>query len=215
MRRFMLCGAAAVLLGAAVLTCATASGKPAGAVKWPKLERGYTRIYDGKDLEGWKQAGPGKVVRQDDGSLMTTGGMGLFWYAKKPYKNFILRVDWKAEKPESNSGVFVRFPDPGDDPWVAVNKGHEIQICDKGDAEHRTGAIYSFKGSTNVPTKTIGQWNTMEIQVSGQSYTVRINGQTVTRYFADRSLEGYVGLQNHSDNDKVWFRNVRVKELPD
>jgi cytochrome c len=26
--------------------------------------------------------------------------------------------------------------------------------------------------------------------------------------------QGYIGLQNHGNGDDVWFRNVRVKELP-
>lgn len=29
--------------------------------------------------------------------LLSEGGMGLLWYAKKMYHNFVLRLDWKTQ----------------------------------------------------------------------------------------------------------------------
>jgi hypothetical protein len=48
--------------------------------------------------------------------------MGLLWYAKKMYHNFILRVDWKLHHKADNSGVFVRFPYPDNDPMIAMRR---------------------------------------------------------------------------------------------
>jgi len=65
-----------------------------------------------------------------DKSLQSQGGMGLLWYTKKKYKDFVLKLDWKVSRINDNSGVFVRFSDPDNDPLIAVNTGYEIQIDD-------------------------------------------------------------------------------------
>ena len=83
---------------------------------------GFTNLFDGRSLAGWRMAGEGRFV-VGDGALETEGGMGLLWYTRRQFRDFILRVDWRVTQPDDNSGVFVRFPDPGDDPWVAVNQG--------------------------------------------------------------------------------------------
>ena len=178
------------------------------------MEEGFTVIFDGSNMDGWQQIGPGRFVPESDGSIRSEGGMGLLWYTKRAYRDFVLRVEYRPEKPESNSGVFVRFPDPKGDPWNPVNQGHEIQICDPPkDPKHRTGAVYDFEGPTHVPTRPIGEWNELEIRVAAQRYTISLNGEVVCEYDSGRSLEGYVGLQNHNDGDTVWFRAVSVREL--
>jgi hypothetical protein len=186
-------------------------GAPAG--KLPKVEKRFTRIFDGTNLDGWKMAGPGSLSIQPDGSILAEGGMGMLWYAKQQYKDFDLKLDWKAAAKSSNSGVFVRFPDPGNDPWVAVNKGYEIQISDDGDDLHRTGALYTFGPTSFQPTKPYGEWNSMEIKAVGTRYTVTINGKQVLDYVATRSLEGYVGVQNHDPSGQVAYRNIRIRKL--
>ena len=118
---------------------------------------------------------------------------------------------------DDNSGVFVRFPDPGNDPRVAVNIGYEIQIDDlgkpDGDGIHKTGAIYNFAAPSKIVSKPVGQWNDLEIKVIKQNYTVMINHQKVVEFIGNRSLSGYVGLQNHDAKSKVSFRNIRIKEM--
>jgi hypothetical protein len=177
----------------------------------PDSATGYHVLYEG-DARGWKQCGPGDFENKD-GALTGRGGMGMLWYAERSFADFILLLDWKATKKTDNSGVFLRFPDPANDPWVAVHKGYEIQICDEGDPKHRTGAVYSFQESAELASKPYGEWNHYEIQAVGQQYTVRLNGRAVTEFKGDRSLEGFVGLQNHDDASRVAFRNVRVVPL--
>ena len=172
----------------------------------------YHVLFDASgSREGWKMCGPGAFL-QKDGVLTATGGMGMLWH-ERPFQNFILMLDWKVQRKNDNAGVFVRFPDPGNDPWVAVNKGYEIQIGDTAQAKHRTGSIYSFKDSTEVPTFEVGKWNHYEISVVGQRYTILINGKLVNEYVGSRSAVGHIGLQNHDDKSRVGFRNIRVVEL--
>ncbi len=181
---------------------------------WPAPEEGFTLIYDGSNQGEWDMIGPGEFVLEEDLSLRSEGGMGLLWYPRESFADFILRVDYKAEAPHSNSGVFVRFPEPRGDPWNPVNEGHEIQIMDTaGDPLAQTGAVYSFAPATHVPTKPAGEWNLLEIECRGPHYTVRVNSEVVCEYQSGRSLKGYVGIQNHQPGDHVWFRNIRIKTL--
>jgi hypothetical protein len=174
----------------------------------------FTPIFDGKTSEGWKMAGDGRfVILESDAALQSDKGGGLLWYSENKYKNFILKLEWKVSDEGDNSGVFVRFPDPDDSQNIAVREGYEVQIDDKaGDPIHQTGAIYDFAAPSKVVSKPTGQWNTMEIQVVNQSYTVIINGQKVTEFTGSRMTEGYIGLQAHDDKSKVSFRNIMIKE---
>lgn len=110
-------------------------------------------------------------------------------------------------------GVFVRLPNPPKTPWDAVNQGYEIQIADSYDPERRTGSIYSFKAPTGFASHEPGEWNTFEIKVLEQKYTIMLNGVKINEFTGERGEQGYIGLHNHLPADKVWFRNVRVLEL--
>ncbi len=179
-------------------------------------EAGFTPLFDGGAVADWKMAGPGSFIK-DNGFLRTEGGMGLFWYAQKKFKNFLLRLDYKESGIHDNSGIFVRFPDPGNDPRIAVDQGYEVQIDDLGRPDrqprHLTGAIYNFAGPSMLHTRLVGEWNALEIRAENQKYTVVLNGTKVTEFVGNRSLEGYIGLQNHHAGSRVLFRNIRVKAL--
>jgi hypothetical protein len=116
--------------------------------------------------------------------------------------------------------VFVGFPDPGDDPWVAVNEGYEVQIdpfgAPSGDPLAQTGAIYGFQAASAHPA-VVGEWNTLEIEVDDPVIRVWVNGEQVNGFESTdpaRDLSsGYVGLQNHGDTDRVLLRDVRVRDL--
>ena len=176
----------------------------------------FETILDGTSLHDWKMCGEGTFVLGHK-MIISEGGMGLLWYTKRKFLNFILKVDWKTTTKGDNSGVFVRFADPDDDPWIAVDTGYEIQIYDAeptyGNAMHRTGAIYDFAPPTIFASKEPGQWNTFEIHALGQSYAVILNNRRVTEFTGNRQLEGYIGLQNHDAKSRVSFGKVAIKEL--
>ena len=185
----------------------------------------FVQLFDGKTLDGWKMAGKGNfIIIESEKALLTHGGMGLLWYYKKKFKDFILTLEWKVSNRSDNSGVFVRFPNPSIDPNIAIEYGYEIQIDDIGSPDgkpiHRTGAIYNYKGPLSTKTNSsskqlaVGRWNTFEIIVIQQSYSVTLNKEkVVTNFIGNRSLEGFIGLQNHDDRSKVYFRNIMIKEL--
>src|SRR5699024_12320183 len=103
-----------------------------------------------------------------DCSLRTSGGMGLLWYTEQQFSAYSLKLDWKLVK-DDNGGVFVCFPDPGYDPWIAVDEGYEIQIDASDEPDRTTGAIYTFQGADqearDAALNPVGQWNSYEIVV--------------------------------------------------
>ena len=139
----------------------------------------------------------------------------MLWYTKKQFGDFIVKADWRVSRFDDNSGVFLRFPGPGNDPWVAVNNGYEVQIDDSGAPDgnpiYKTGGIYNFAAPKTVASNPVGEWNLYEIRAVGQNYTVILNGDEVTDFVGSRSTKGYIGLQNHSGT--VTYRNVRIMEL--
>ncbi len=163
-------------------------------------------------LDGWKMSGPGAFVMASDGTIKSTGGMGLFYYAEAQFEDFELEVEWRVEQRSANSGVFVRFPD-GTDPWAAVEGGYEIQIDETSDGNRHTGAVYSFAAPSARASNAVGEWNRFNIRAHGQLYQVRLNGQLVTEFVGSRATRGHIGLQNHDDNSVVWIRQVRIRPL--
>lgn len=199
-----------------------------GGIRWVvgdtqadcRPENGYRPLFDGTSLDGWRQAGPGGFTLSDDGTLTSTGGLGLLWYTPSSFGSYSLKLDWKAAG-DDNSGVFVGFPS-SDDPWSAVDNGYEIQIDATDVPEKTTGSVYGFQSADlkkrdralNPP----GEWNTYEIRVQGERLRVWLNGVKIndfTNTDPARSLrDGHIGIQNHGTGDDVSFRDIRIKELP-
>src|SRR5512146_1815476 len=79
------------------LTSFSALGASAQTGEWKQ-------IFNGKDLTGWKHVGPGGYEVKD-GLLTPHGGMGLLWYTPEKVGRAVVRVVFKADTKESNSGV--------------------------------------------------------------------------------------------------------------
>lgn len=214
----------------------------------PSLETGFAWLFDGTPamFGKWQEAGPGGFrLVEADGLMVAQPGsdIGLLFFAEQPFSDFVLRLQFRVESRADNSGVFVRFadprqPPPGLDPkaqenpaFVGVFTGFELQIDDMGAPDgadkQRTGAVYKIdtgagpglqqyrRGSPLQP----GEWNDYEIEVSGQTYSARLNGFETTRFTntdPTRGLpashdpnSGFIGVQSH--NSPVSFRAIRIK----
>ena len=186
-------------------------------------EPGFAPLGSG-GTDGWQMAGSGGFMELGGNIIESVGGIGLLWFTRQQFQNFVLRVDWRASALDDNSGIFLRFPDPGNDWMIPVTQGYEVQIDNTGknpdtnpptfgDPLHNTGAIYTLAGSTASPT--IGQWHNYEIEANGATITVRLDGQQVSQLQnANRLPKGFIGLQNHHSGSRVQFTRLRIKELP-
>src|SRR5882762_6000862 len=108
---------------------------------------GWRQLFNGHDLNGWKQVGKGtRYVK--DGLTGSHGGMGLLYWTKEKFSNCTIRVVYKMQKFNSNAGVFIRIPLEPREEWMPVFYGYEVQIdnhpeTSKEDDYHITGTLYS------------------------------------------------------------------------
>lgn len=198
----------------------------------PLPAEGARSLFDGVDLDGWEMAGRGGFAVAD-GALQAIPGedLGLLWCTTPTPPDFVLTCEWRCSRADDNSGVFVRFPRPGDrgydnPAYVGVHLGFEVQIDEAGAPDgrdvHRTGAVYGEPDQALDlrPALPAGRWNAYEIHVDGQTYTVRLNGRQVSRFDNREPGRGepskpdapsFVGLQAHTG--AVAFRNLRLRAL--
>jgi hypothetical protein len=194
----------------------------------------WKQLFNGKDLTGWKQAGPGSHY-VEDGFIKSKGGMGLLYWTGEKFGNCVIRVVFRMRDENSNSGVFIRIPSvPTEDNMMPVNTGYEVQIDNKPELSgeedyHYTGMLYSLTKPLAKTGKPGPEWNTMEITLDGPKTIVYLNGVKVADFKegdpvpakkfdfeperGPRPLSGYMGIQNHSDKDVVFFKEVSVKPL--
>ncbi len=209
-----------------LLSAALAGAAPAADEHW-------TQLFDGKDLNGWKHVGPGEDVVVD-GMIKTGGGMGLLYWTGGKVGDCVIRVVYKMRDMNDNSGVYIRIPIEPREEWMPVNYGYEVQIDNHPetggeDEYHVTGTLYSLTKPLAKPGKPGPEWNTMEITIDGPHTMVSVNGVKVTDYHegdptppikfkfeplrGPRPNEGWFGLQNHSKDDIVFFKEVAIRKL--
>jgi hypothetical protein len=185
------------------------------------------RLFDGKDLSGWKYVGqPGK---QDgftvaDGMIHTVPGKGILVYTGEKLGNGTIHVEYKMSTETGNSGVFIRIPEMPAVESDAINHGIEVQIDNRDNEWHRTGVLYSMTKAMASPGKGPGEWNTLDIKLDGLRTVVKVNGVLVTDYDGtspvppkEKSFEpdrgprpesGYIALQHHDDTSVIYFRKI-------
>jgi hypothetical protein len=210
---------------AAVLVAATlrAEDKPNTAPE------GFTALFNGKDLDGWKATGKADQWAAEEGSIVCKGGGGGYLLTEKEYGDFEFRCEYKWSKEGGNSGVGIRTPEKGDPAYV----GMEIQLIDDenwekvnkfklADYQH-TGSIYDVQPAKLKANKPIGEWNKVKIVCKGRQVTVEQNGKELVSVNLDdfekkfdkhsglKREMGHIGFQSY--NIKVEFKNVYVKEL--
>jgi len=206
------------------------AAKPAEAAP-PACEAGFAPLFDGKSLDGW--IGDTKGYGVEDGAI-TCLKDGTNLYTKGEFANFVLRFQFKLS-PGANNGIGVRAPLEGD----AAYEGMEIQVLDDGHEKYkgwlkewqRHGSVYGVaasKGST-AALRPCGEWNDEEIVVDGRHVKVTLNGTVITDCDLDAATKdgivsgkahpglkrttGHIGFLGHGD--RVWFRGVRLQQLPE
>ena len=60
------------------------------------VNEGFVNLFNGLDYEGW-MAGTGRFrINEDERALESEGGIGLLWYSKRDFVDFILKIDWRV-----------------------------------------------------------------------------------------------------------------------
>ena len=196
---------------------------------------GFTALFNGKDLAGWKGlvADPVKRAKMTPDELaqaqkkadermrehwkavdgvLVFDGKGDNLCAVKDYGDFELYVDWKIES-KGDSGIYLRG-------------SPQVQIWDTANpsADVGSGGLYNNQKNPSKPSvkadNPVGQWNTFLIKMVGDKVMVHLNGKlvvenvTMENYWErDKPIYpiGQIELQNHGNT--LYFKNVYVKEL--
>ncbi|MFH5885559.1 DUF1080 domain-containing protein [Halalkalibaculum sp. DA3122] len=204
----------------------------AGGMNHPP--EGFTALFNGENLEGWKglvenpevraqmskeelaeaQKEADRIMQQHwsvrDGILFFDGN-GESLATEKDYKDFEMLLDWKIE-PGGDSGVYLRGTP-------------QVQIWDITQWPVGSGGLYNNQNHLSEPLvnadNPVGEWNHMRIKMIGERVTVHLNGQLVVpnvvleNYWnRDKPIypEGQIELQAH--NTPLYFKNVFIREIP-
>ena len=197
-----------------------ASAEEPNSLSDAEQKAGFELLFNGKNLDGWKQNGNWKIEGDSFGRFDKGGG--ITFDTKPVPDDFELKFDWKVGA-GSNSGVYYR---PGQ---------YEYQVLDN--SKHRDGqnprtsaaSLYFCMPPSKDATKPVGEWNSGRIVCKGTVIQHWLNGEAVVdfdytdeRYAwevellkirgADLSKRGLkLHLQDHGD--PVWYRNIKLRTL--
>jgi hypothetical protein len=183
---------------------------------------GWTALFNGKELSGWKKNGDEKWV-VDNGTILCESTANKYGYltTEKTYRNFVLRLKFKGEA-EGNSGVFVHSRITGIDPEHGPDiEGMQVEV-DPGRGKH-TGGLYESGGRGWVAMPTAegenalkpGEWNDLKVSVHGPQITTYLNGVRVVDYTdpAPKFTDGVIALQIHTGGGvKMRWKEIEIKE---
>jgi hypothetical protein len=192
----------------------------------PTVEPGFTSLFNGKDLTGWKIGGPQTTFKVVDGAIEANGNPGAaHLYYDGPFKNhlfqnFDLKLDVMA-KNKSNGGIYIltEFQDTG-----FPAKGFEVQVNNSHTDRIRTGSLYHVVDLSYIPAKD-DEWFPMEIMVKGQTITISVKGNKAVEWtqppdwngsydFVGRRINpGTIAFQAHDPNSFTYYKNIRIKSL--
>jgi hypothetical protein len=179
--------------------------------------QGFVSLFNGHDLTGWKINGTEKWNVENGELIAESGPDKEYGYltTEKPYKNFILKLDFKQEE-NGNSGVFFRSSVEG-----TKISGWQVEVAPPG---LHTGGIYESYGrgwlikpdAEGEKALKFGKWNTMKIEVKNDEITTWLNGKKMV-HLKDSLIgrgQGVIALQIHAGGGiKVAWKNILIKEL--
>jgi len=198
------------------------------------IEPGFTALFNGSDLTGWKVAGAAESFSVKDGAIVASGPTSHAFYdgpfRNHSFRNFELKVDVMTRQ-RSNGGVYVlteyeatpanvratgRFP----------SKGFEIQVNNSHTDPIRTGSLYHVQDILNDSPARDDEWFTEDIVVNGETIIVKVDDKQVVEWHQPDDWNGgregpgrritgpgTIALQAHDPGSTVYYRNIRIKPL--
>jgi len=178
-----------------------------------------------------------KSEPRGDGSWQAKDGGDLV--SDKEYQDFDLKLEWKISNC-GNSGIIFNSVESDEYDYV-WQTGPEMQILDNSChpdtkyEKHRAGDLYDLIATKYVTVNPAGEWNKIRIISKGGKVQFYQNGYEVVNFemHNDKWAEmienskfnhkndkmhgfglakkGHICLQDHGD--KVWFRNIKIREL--
>jgi hypothetical protein len=185
---------------------------------------GFTPLFNGKDLTGWKvqfkdadkDADPAKTFTVKDGALIVSGKPTCYIYTDKSYKDYVIKYDWRfpeGSKPDSNSGCLVHIqlphkvmPKSIEPQGRYYDHGKLFFIGVKEEGKSKFDEVAHKKA-----LKPMGQWSTTEVTCKADgTISVKLNDIPVSEGKTELT-SGPIGFQ--CEGWEVHFRNIKIKEM--
>jgi hypothetical protein len=174
----------------------------------------------------------------ENGELTATEDK-VIW-TKKEFQNFILDFEFKVG-PNANSGVLIYVTDPAK--WVPNSVEVQL-LDDSGakwekiDSKWKCGAIFGRVAPSKSAVKAPGEWNHCSITCRGPHIEVVLNGEKVStmdmtkwtsathnpdgskmppwlsKPMSSHPTNGRIGFQGKHGGAPVWFRNIKIQDIP-
>lgn len=188
----------------------------------------WQTIFDGQSLDGWKSANENtESFSVEDGNIKCAGERSHLYYDGS-FKNFEFEAEVKTME-HANSGIFIctEYQAKG---WP--ENGYEIQVNNSytGSSNfkerRKTGSIYNIR-NVYFPLVKDNEWFKMRIKVVENFIEVFVNDVKVNEYAEPNNPwrweggekikvgKGTVALQAHDKNSTTFYRNLRIKALPE
>jgi hypothetical protein len=205
-------------------------GEEANRQLGAKDDAGFTTLFDGKSLAGWKGALDNYEVV--DGAIRCKKGKGGTLFSEGTYGDFALRLEFRLPK-GGNNGLALRYPgrgNPAYDGFIecqVLDDSYEAATGQKIDLRQAHGSAYGLVAAARGYQRPVGQWNFQEVTLVGKRLKVELNGTVIldadlgkvdltkamgnSKHPGLELARGHIGFAGHSD--PVEFRNIRAREI--
>ncbi len=191
----------------------------------PTPKEKWTKLFNGKDLTGWKLVNGKAIYQVVDEMIVGTcvkDSPNSFLATEKEYGDFILEVQIKIDS-GINSGIQFRSLQKPEDGRV---NGYQMEVDHRRERawsggiydEARRGWLYPLE--LNPSAKKAyrwGDWNTYRIECIGSSIRTWVNDVPTTHLIDNASVKGLIGLQVHTvyspdgEGKKTYWKNIRIQ----
>jgi hypothetical protein len=204
------------------------------------LSRGYSPLFNGKDLTGWRNPHPFGEAKVVDGEIHLLADKKFFLVTEKAYTNFRLSVEIHLPEGKANSGVMFRCHvdedaqkkvfgyqaecDGSDRKWSGglydESRRGWIWPSTKGRSEeqfleHSEESKAFFANPTVANALNRNGWNRFVVTCIDEVITIEVNGIQTVRFRDTTDASGFIGIQHHGEKGQTYrFRNLFIRELP-
>lgn len=187
---------------------------------------GWTDLFNGKDLSGWKQLNGKAKYEVVNGEIVGTtvaNTPNSFLVTEKNYGDFILELDLMVDD-GMNSGIQFRSESKADFNNGRVH-GYQCEVDPSARAwsggiydEARRGWLYPLDmNPKGMIAFRNGEWNHYRIEAIGNSIRTWINGIPCADLVDNMTSEGFIALQVHAVHNgsdvgkQIRWKNIRIQ----
>ncbi|MHC4767000.1 MAG: 3-keto-disaccharide hydrolase [Planctomycetota bacterium] len=188
---------------------------------------GFTALFDGRTLEGWRRLGGRAEYRVEDGQIVGTtrpGEPNSFLCTERLFDDFVLELEFRVD-PELNSGIQIRSNSLAEYHDGRVH-GYQVEI-DPSDRAWSGGIYDEGRRGWLAPLDEASParqafrpygWNRLRVAARGDTLMTWLNGVAAAHLVDSMTPQGFIGLQVHGVGDRadplhVRWRDIRIREL--